>query len=169
MRAAASRRAVVEQRGLYYDELGTGVVYQHRPGRTVGEADNTLFSTLTMNSQALHLDAAWSQGQPYGQRVVNSLFTLSTLVGLSVAQLNQGTTLANLGFGAVRFPAPVFIGDTLYAETAVMSKRLSQSRPGTGIVEFQHTARNQRGEVVAVAARSALMLQRPEGGQYAAG
>ncbi|WP_256804791.1 MaoC family dehydratase [Frankia sp. ACN10a] len=154
-------RPVIEQRGLYYDELAEGVVYRHRPGRTVGEADNTLFTTLTMNMQALHLDEAWSATQPFGQRLVNSLFTLSTLVGLSVAQLTQGTTVANLGFGAVRFPAPVFVGDTLYAETVVRSRRLSSSRPDTGVVEFEHTARNQDGVVVATATRSALMLLRP--------
>ena len=89
----------------------------HAPGRTVSEADNVLFSTLTMNPQALHLDGAWSAQQPFGQRLVNSLFTLSTLVGLSVAQLTQGTIVANLGFSDVVFPKPVFHGDTLYAET----------------------------------------------------
>ncbi|WP_261562274.1 MaoC family dehydratase [Frankia tisae] len=162
-RSAADGRPVIEQRGLYYDELAEGVVYRHRPGRTVGEADNTLFTTLTMNMQALHLDEAWSAAQPFGQRLVNSLFTLSTLVGLSVAQLTQGTTVANLGFGAVRFPAPVFVGDTLYAETVVLSRRPSSSRPDTGVVEFEHTARNQNGVVVATATRSALMLLQPAG------
>lgn len=151
-------RRRVEQRGLWFDELEVGVVYAHQPGRTVSEADNTLFTTLTMNAQALHLDEAWSATQPFGRRLVNSLFTLSTLVGLSVNQLTQGTTIANLGFSDVSFPAPVFHGDTLYAETVVLDKRLSRSRPGQGVVTFEHTARNQRGEVVAVAVRSALML-----------
>jgi acyl dehydratase len=148
----------IEQRGLWFDELEVGVVYVHRPGRTVTEADNTLFTTLTMNTQALHLDEAWSATQPFGRRLVNSLFTLSTLVGLSVAQLTQGTTVGNLGFSEVSFPAPVFHGDTLYAETVVRDKRLSRSRPGEGVVTFEHTARNQDGKVVAVAVRSALML-----------
>jgi acyl dehydratase len=159
--AQTGARRRVEQRGLWFDELETGVVYQHRPGRTVGEADNTLFSTLTMNTQALHLDEAWSATQTFGQRLVNSMFTLATLVGLSVSQLTQGTTVANLGFGEIRFPRPVFHGDTLYAETAVLDKRRSASRPGQGVVTFEHTARNQNGEVVAVAVRTALMLCAP--------
>ncbi|CAO5150087.1 itaconyl-CoA hydratase [Frankia sp. AiPs1] len=156
-----STRRRVEQRGLFFDELETDVVYAHRPGRTVGEADNTLFSTLTMNAQALHLDEAWSATQPFGTRLVNSMFTLSALVGLSVSQLTQGTTVANLGFGEIRFPAPVFHGDTLYAETVVLDKRASRSRPGEGIVTFEHTARNQHGAVVAVAVRTALILLQP--------
>jgi acyl dehydratase len=159
---AVSEPRRVEQRGLWFDELEPGVVYQHRPGRTVGEADNTLFTTLTMNAQALHLDEAWSATQTFGTRLVNSMFTLSTLVGLSVNQLTQGTTVANLGFEEIRFPAPVFQGDTLYAETVVRDKRLSRSRPGQGVVTFEHTARNQKGEVVAVAVRSALMLRDPD-------
>ncbi len=151
----------IEQRGLWWEEFETDVLYRHRPGRTIGEADNTLFSTLTMNPQALHLDAAWSETQPFGQRIVNSLFTLSTLIGLAVNHLSQGTTVANLGFSDVRFPAPVFHGDTLYAETVVREKRLSRSRPGQGVVTFEHTARNQHGTIIAVAVRSALMLCAP--------
>ncbi|MET0724925.1 MAG: MaoC family dehydratase [Leifsonia sp.] len=147
----------VEQRGLWFEEFDTTAIYRHRPGRTVTEADNVLFTTLTMNTQALHLDAAFAEGQPFGQRLVNSMFTLSTLVGASVAQLTQGTLVANLGFGAVAFPHPVFIGDTLYAETIVESKRLSASRPGQGVVTLAHTARNQDGVVVATASRTALV------------
>src|SRR3954451_11185046 len=109
----------IVQRGLWFEQFEIGTVYEHRPGRTVTEADNVLFTTLTMNTQALHLDAAWSAQQPFGQPLVNSMFTLSTLVGLSVAQLTQGTIVANLGFNDVRFPKPVFAGDTLYAETVV--------------------------------------------------
>jgi acyl dehydratase len=150
-------RPVVVQRGLYYEELDPDVLYQHRPGRTISEADNTLFTTLTMNAQALHLDAAWSAGQPFGQRLVNSMLTLATLVGSSVAQLTQGTLVANLGFGSVAFPRPLFHGDTLYSETVVRTKRLSASRPGQGIVQLAHTGRNQHGETVATAERSALM------------
>jgi acyl dehydratase len=148
----------IEQRGLYFDELEEGAVYVHSPGRTVTEADNVLFTTLTMNTQSLHLDAAWSAGTEFGERLVNSMFTLSTLVGLSVAQLTQGTIVANLGFSDVRFPAPVRVGDTLYAETLVASRRASRSRPHQGVVEFVHTMRNQDGVVVAVATRSTLML-----------
>jgi acyl dehydratase len=154
-------RPVHEQRGLWFEELEVGALYRHAPGRTVSEADNILFSTLTMNPQALHLDGAWSAQQPFGQRLVNSLFTLSTLVGLSVAQLTQGTIVANLGFSEVVFPKPVFHGDTMYAETVVLEKRLSASRPGAGIVTFEHTARNQDGDVVCVAKRSTMVLTRP--------
>ncbi|KTR94027.1 dehydratase [Microbacterium testaceum] len=149
------------QRGLYFDELVEGATYVHSPGRTVTEADNVLFTTLTMNTQSLHLDAAWAASTEFGERLVNSMFTLSTMVGLSVAQLTQGTIVANLGFSEVRFPAPVRVGDTLYAETLIAGKRLSVSRPGQGIVEFAHTMRNQNGVVVAEARRSTLMLMSP--------
>jgi acyl dehydratase len=152
----------VEQRGLWFEELALDTRYLHRPGRTVTEADNVLFTTLTMNPQALHLDEAWSATQAFGTRLVNSLFVLSTLVGLSVGQLTQGTTVANLGFGDVRFPKPVFHGDTMYAETVVLEKRPSTSRPGEGIATFEHTARNQNDVVVAVAVRSALMRMAPQ-------
>jgi acyl dehydratase len=159
---ADSQRQRIEQRGLWFEEFDSGVLYAHRPGRTLTEADNVLFTTLTMNSQALHLDEAWSAGQPFGHRLVNSLLTLSTVVGLSVGQLTQGTIVANLGFETVTFPAPVFHGDTLYAETIVLDKRLSASRPGEGIVRFEHTGRNQDGTVVVVAIRSTLVSVRPE-------
>lgn len=147
----------IEQRGLYFEEFELGTRYLHRPGRTVTEADNVLFTTMTMNTQALHLDAAWSAVQPFGQRLVNSMFTLATLVGSSVAQLTQGTLVANLGFSDVTFPAPLFLGDTMYSETLVDDKRLSSSRPGQGIVALRHTARNQDGVIVATAVRSALV------------
>jgi acyl dehydratase len=150
-------REVVQQRGLYFEEFDESVVYRHRPGRTVTEADNVLFTTMTMNTQSLHLDAAFSASQPFGQRLVNSMFTLATLVGSSVAQLTEGTIVANLGFEKVAFPHPVFHGDTLYSETIVSGKRLSESRPGQGIVTLEHTARNQDGVVVATAVRSTLV------------
>ena len=148
---------VVEERGLFYEEFELGTRYLHRPGRTVTEADNVLFTTLTMNTQALHLDAAYAATQPFGQRLVNSMFTLSTLVGTSVAQLTQGTLVANLGFTDITFPRPVFIGDTLYSETVVDAKRLSRSREGQGIVGLIHTALNQDGDLVATASRTALV------------
>ncbi|GAB2645247.1 MaoC family dehydratase [Nocardia goodfellowii] len=152
----------VEQRGLWFEEFETEVVYQHRPGRTITEADNVLFTTLTMNTQALHLDAAFAADQPpFNQRLVNSMFTLSTLVGLSVAQLTQGTLVANLGFSDISFPKPLFHGDTMYAETVVTAKRESKSRPGEGVVTLVHTARNQHGDVVATATRSTLVRKRP--------
>ena len=153
---------VIVQRGLWFEEFETGVLYQHRPGRTITEADNVLFTTLTMNTQALHLDAAFSDAlPPFHQRLVNSMFTLSTLVGLSVAQLTQGTIVGNLGFGEVAFPKPLFHGDTLYAETEVTDKRESKSRPGEGIVTFSHVGRNQHGDIVATASRKTMVRKRP--------
>ena len=152
---------VVQQRGLWFEELDPGVTYRHAPGRTIGEADNTLFSLLTMNPQAVHIDAAFSEQTEFGERLVNSLLTMSVLVGLSVGHLTQGTIVANLGFGEAKFPAPVRHGDTIYGETTVLEKRLSASRPGQGIVTFRHVATNQRGEVVATVERSTLMRCRP--------
>jgi acyl dehydratase len=148
----------IVQRGLYFEEFDDDAVYVHSPARTVTEADNVLFTTLTMNTQSLHLDAEWSKGTEFGERLINSMFTLSTLVGTSVAQLTQGTIVANLGFSDVAFPHPMRAGDTMSSETRVVSKRLSMSRPGQGIVEFEHTARNQHGDIVAVAHRTTLML-----------
>lgn len=147
----------VLQRGLYFEEFEVGVRYLHRPGRTISEADNILFTTMTMNTQSLHLDAAWSATQPFGQRLVNSMLTLSTMVGSSVAQLTEGTIVGNLGLETVAFPHPVYHGDTLYSETIVKAKRLSASRPGQGIVTLEHAAKNQDGVVVATAVRSALV------------
>jgi acyl dehydratase len=154
-----SDRPTVEQRGLWFDEFVEGTRYLHRPGRTVSETDNVLFSTLTMNPQALHLDAAWSARQPFGQRLMNSMWTLATMVGMSVAQLTQGTIVANLGLTDVSFPHPLYHGDTLYCETVVVGKRLSKSRPGQGIVTLEHVGRNQDGVVVGRATRSVLMWQ----------
>ena len=151
----------VEQRGLFFEEFEPGVRYLHRPGRTLTEADNVLFTTLTMNTQALHLDAAWAATQPFGQRLVNSMLTLSTMVGSSVAQLTQGTIVGNLGFGEVAFPHPLFHGDTLYTSTEVVEKRLSASRPGQGIVTLAHTGTNQDDVVVGVATRSVLVWCAP--------
>lgn len=152
----------IVQRGLWFDEMELGTVYEHRPGRTVTETDNVLFTTLTMNTQPLHLDQAESeQLAPFHDRLVNSMFTLSTLVGLSVAQLTQGTIVANLGFSEAKFPHPVRHGDTIYAETVVANKRESRSHPNAGIVTFAHTARNQRGEIVAEATRTTLVRKRP--------
>jgi acyl dehydratase len=156
--------AVVQQRGLWFEELDTGVTYRHAPGRTISEADNTMFSLLTMNQQALHVDAAFSAQTEFGERLVNSLLTMSVLVGQSVTHLTQGTIVANLGFGETRFPAPVRHGDTLYGETTVLGKRLSASRPGAGIVTFRHVATNQRGDVVAIVERSTLIRCQPEAG-----
>jgi acyl dehydratase len=154
----------IVQRGLYFEEFETDVIYAHSPARTVTEADNVLFTTLTMNMQSLHLDAEWAKNTEFGERLINSMFTLSTLVGSSVSQLTQGTIVANLGFSDVRFPHPLRAGDTMSSETRVLSKRLSKSRAGQGILEFEHTARNQHGDVVATARRSTIMLCKPHEG-----
>ncbi|WP_407319108.1 MaoC family dehydratase [Isoptericola halotolerans] len=148
------------QRGLYLDELDEGVRYVHRPGRTLTEADNTLFTAVTMNPQGLHLDAAWASTQPFGRPLVNSMLTLATLVGLSVAHLTRGTIVANLGFADVRFPAPVFPGDTLYGATTVRDRRLSASRPGTGIATLEHVGTNQDDVEVVRAVRTVMMWTR---------
>lgn len=152
---------IIEQRGLYFDEMVLGARYLHRPGRTATEADNMLFTTLTMNTQALHLDAAYAAETPFGQRLMNSMWTLSTMVGASVTQLTQGTLVAQLGLGDISFPHPLFAGDTLYTESVITDKRLSASRPGQGIVTIAHTGRNQEGTIVALASRTALMLCLP--------
>lgn len=147
----------IVQRGLYFEECEVGARYLHRPGRTATEADNVLFSSLTMNTQALHLDAAFSASQSFGRPLMNSMWTLATMVGASVGQITQGTLVAQLGLGEVTFPAPLFPGDTLYTETEIVDKRLSRSRQGQGIVTMRHTGRNQHGDVVASATRTALM------------
>lgn len=154
----------IVQRGLYFEEFEVGARYLHRPGRTATEADNVLFTTLTMNGQALHLDAAFAEAQqPFGQRLMNSMWTLSTMVGSSVGQLTQGTLVAQLGLGDITFPHPLFHGDTLYTESVIVDKRLSSSRPGQGICTIAHTGRNQDGTVVATATRTALVHCMPEG------
>jgi acyl dehydratase len=152
---------VYEARGRWFEELEPGDVYKHTPGRTIGEADNTLFSTLTHATQPLHLDAHFSATSPYGQRLVNGVLTLAVMTGLSVGDLTTGTGVANLSFDEVTFPAPLFLGDTLYAETEILSKRLSRSRSGHGIVQFALRAFNQHGEIVCGARRASLVLCRP--------
>lgn len=147
--------------GKHFEELNVGDIFHHQPGRTITETDNLLFTTMTMNPQPLHLDAEFSKKAEFGQRLVNSLFTLGLTVGLSVGDTTLGTTVGNLGFEEVKFPKPVFIGDTLYAETEVVDKRESKSRPQWGIVMFEHRATNQHGEVV-MRCRRAGMLRKKE-------
>ena len=147
--------------GLYFEEFEVGQRFEHLVRRTVTETDNLLISALTMNPAAIHLDAEYSKGTPFGARIVNSVFTLGLLVGLSVYDTTFGTTLGNLGWEDVRFPKPVLIGDTLHAVTAVVSKRESASRSDSGIVVFEHRAYNQRDEEVCSCRRAALMLKRP--------
>jgi acyl dehydratase len=145
--------------GLTFDEFKVGQVFTHQPSRTVTEADNLLFSTMTMNPQPLHLDAEFAKSSHFGKILVNSIFTLGLVVGLSVGETTLGTTVGNLGFEKIEFPKPVFIGDTITATTEVVDKRESKSRPEWGIVTFVHKGVNQRGEVVAVCKRQAMMLK----------
>ena len=144
--------------GKYYEELEPGVVYKHAITRTVTETDNLMFSALTHNMAWLHLDEEYAKTQMFGQRLVNSNFTLSFVAGVQVMDLTLGTTLANMGYSDVKFPNPVFIGDTIYTETEVVSKRLSKSRPNAGLVEFETRGVNQRDEIVVVLKRTGLML-----------
>ncbi|HVX54140.1 MaoC family dehydratase [Nocardioides sp.] len=143
--------------GMYYEEFVVGEVIEHDVTRTVTEADNLLFTTLTMNVQPLHLDTEFAAASPYGQRIVNSIFTLGLVTGIPVQETTLGTTLGNLGFRSVDFPKPVFIGDTLRVETEALDKRLSKSRPDCGIVGIEHRAFNQRGELVCRVQRTAMM------------
>jgi acyl dehydratase len=147
--------------GLYYEEFEVGRRFVHPVHRTVTETDNVLISTLTMNPAALHLDAEYMKDTPYGKPLVNSVFTLGLMVGISIHDTTFGTTVANLGWEDVRFPKPVFVGDTLRIETTVLAMRESQSRKDAGIVTLQHKAFNQRNEEVASCRRVALMLKRP--------
>ena len=146
--------------GLYYEEFSVGQVFQHPWTRTVTEMDNVLFSALTMNVQPLHLDEHFAARSEFGQRIVNSIFTLGLMIGVSVNDTTLGTTVANLGMTDTRFPKPVFHGDTLRAETKVLTMRESKSRPDVGIIEFEHTAYNQRDELVAICRRQALMRRK---------
>ena len=148
--------------GLFFEEFEEGQVFEHPVSRTVTEMDNVLFSTLTMNPQPLHLDEEFAKRTEFGQRLVNSLFTLGLVIGMSVGETTLGTTVANLGMSDVRFPKPVFHGDTLRARTIVRSKRRSQSRRDAGIVEFEHMAYNQDDEMVAICKRFAMMKRSPK-------
>ena len=146
--------------GKYFEELEIGQIFHHQPGRTITESDNVFFTCLTMNPQPLHLDAEFAKGTQFGRPIVNSLLTLGIAVGLSVGDTTLGTTVGNLGFEKVEFPKPVFHGDTLYAETEVIDKRESKSRPEWGVVTFEHRAKNQRGEIVMRCRRAAMMMRK---------
>lgn len=147
--------------GLYFEEFEPGQVIDHVNRRTVTETDNVLFSTMTLNLAPLHLDAEYSSGTMYGQRLVNSLFILGLICGISVPETTQGTTLGNLGFTEIKFPKPVFHGDTIHVQTEIVDKRESKSRDDSGIVFFRHLGINQRDEVVCEANRTGLMMKRP--------
>jgi acyl dehydratase len=148
--------------GLWFEELAVGQVFDHGIRRTVTETDNLLFSALTHNPARLHLDAAYMEGTEFGRVLVNSTFVLGLMVGVSVGDTTLGTAVANLGWDEVRFPKPVFIGDTLRIETEVLELRVSRSRPDQGIVTFAHRAYNQDGELVAHCRRTGLQRRRPE-------
>lgn len=147
--------------GKYYEDLDPGLIIQHDLSRTVTEADNILFSSLTMNTQPLHISEDFASKTEFGRRIVNGIFTLGLVVGISVPELTQGTIVANLGYEAVSHPHPLFHGDTVYVETEIIAKRDSKSRPTCGIVTMKHTGRNQNGIVVIEVTRSALVLKRP--------
>lgn len=146
--------------GKYFEEFKVGETFQHQPGRTVTETDNLLVTTLTMNVQPLHLDAEFGKKAEFGRILVNSIFTLGLAVGLSVGDLTLGTTVGNLGFEKVEFPKPVFVGDTLYAESEVLSKRESKSRPDAGIVTVRTIGKNQNGVTVCTFDRTMLVQRR---------
>jgi acyl dehydratase len=147
--------------GLWFEEFTEGMVFEHAWSRTVTEMDNVLFSSLTMNVQPLHLDAHFAAKSEYGQQLVNSIFTLGLVIGMTINDTTLGTTMGNLGMTETRFPKPVFHGDTLRAQSKVVSVRASKSRPNAGIVEFEHRGINQRGEEVMYCRRQAMMLRRP--------
>ncbi len=147
--------------GKYYEDLEPGQTIRHTLGRTISEADNVLFCSLTMNTQPLHLNEVYAAQTEFGQRIVNGLLTLSLVIGISVSDLTEGTILANLGYENVKHPKPVFHGDTITVETTVVAKRESKSRPNCGIVTLTHVGRNQHGDVVVEVTRSALFLKRP--------
>jgi acyl dehydratase len=148
--------------GLWFDELSVGQVFDHPIRRTVTETDNLLFSTMTHNPAQLHLDEEYMKHSDYGQRIVNSCFTLGLMVGISVGDTTLGTAIANLGWDEVRFPKPVFIGDTLNIRTTVLELRQSKSRSEAGIVTFLHEAFNQKADLVASCKRSGLQRRNPE-------
>ena len=147
--------------GRYYEDYEVGDVYRHAIRRTVTETDNVWFSALTHNAQPLHIDEEFARTTIHGTRIVNSMFTLALVVGLGVEDTTFGTTLGNLGLEEVVFPAPVRHGDTIHAETEVIAKRESRSRPGTGIVTYEHRGFNQRDELVCRCRRNALIVFRP--------
>ena len=147
--------------GLWFEEFKDGMVFNHEWSRTITETDNVWFSLLTMNVQPLHIDAHYSAKSEWGKPLVNSLFTLGLMIGVTVGDTTLGTTIGNLGMTDVTFPKPVFHGDTIRSITTVLEKRDSKSRPGCGIVTFEHKGINQRGEVVALCKRQGYMLGRP--------
>ena len=148
--------------GLYFEQFEIGQVFVHAIRRTVTETDNIMFTTMTHNPAQIHLDAEYCKNTEFGKPLMNSVFTLGLMVGISVGDTTLGTTVGNLGWDEVRFPKPVFAGDTIHVESKVLEKRESKSRPDNGIVVFEHKALNQRDEVVAICKRTALMYRVPK-------
>jgi len=151
--------------GRWFEELPVGFTVEHVTRRTVTETDNVLFTTMTMNPAPMHLDADYASRSEFGRPLVNSMFTVALVVGLSVPELTLGTIVAQLGMTDISFPAPVFPGDTIRVETEVVEARESKSRPEAGIVVFEHRAYNQRDELVCRARRTGLMHRRPSAGE----
>jgi len=151
--------------GRWFEDLPVGFTVEHVTRRTVTETDNVLFTTMTMNPAPMHLDADYASRSEFGRPLVNSMFTVALVVGLSVPELTLGTIVAQLGMTDISFPAPVFHGDTIRVETEVVEARESKSRPRAGIVVFEHRAYNQRDELVCRARRTGLMHRRPAGGE----
>ena len=147
--------------GIWFDDMQVGQVIQHAIRRTITEADNVFFTCMTHNPAQLHLDEEYMKGTDYGTRIVNSCLTLSLMVGISVGDTTLGTAVANLGWDEVRFPKPLFHGDTIRIETEIVDLRESKSRPNAGIVTFEHRAYNQHGDLVGSCRRSGLQLKRP--------
>jgi itaconyl-CoA hydratase len=148
-----------EQFGRYYEDFQVGDVYEHRPGRTISETDNTWFTLLTMNTHPMHFDAEYAKASEFGKCIVCSPFTVALMVGMSVTDVSQ-KAIANLGWTDIRMTAPVYAGDTLYAESEVLEKRESQSRPGAGIVTVKTIGKNQAGTVVCTFSRTILVAKR---------
>lgn len=146
--------------GKYYDELTPGQIIKHDIGRTLTEMDNVLFNSLTLNNQPLHLNEDFASKTEFGHRIVNGIFTMGLVVGITVGDLTAGTIVANLGYENVKHPHPMFHGDTLYVETEIMNKRESKSRPDCGIVTMKHIGRNQDGVICIEVTRSALFLKK---------
>jgi acyl dehydratase len=159
-RAAVGGRPVS---GRWFEELPVGFTVEHVIRRTVTETDNVLFTTMTMNPAPMHLDADYAAGTEFGRPLVNSMFTVALVVGLSVPELTLGTIVAQLGLTDVSFPAPVFPGDTIRVVSEVVEARESRSRPQNGLVVFEHRAYNQRDELVCRVRRTGLMYRRPAG------
>jgi len=147
--------------GLWFDQFHEGQVFQHELRKTVTESDNMLFSTMTLNPQPLHIDRQFSEGTEWGQPLVNSIFTLGLVIGISVSETTLGTTIGNLGMSDTTFPAPVFQGDTIHVTTEVVSLRASKSKPDRGIVDFVHRGYNQHDKLVCQCRRQAMMRKEP--------